>query len=177
MPGKLIDNIKTIEQKSSSSPLLHKAGKGNNMSTPTAYFEKLPDQILSGITKEKSTARLIYMPVLKWAAAACIIGVICFSIVKNYLSSQIEHQNNKEWQASLQMSKVILQRNSFDLTLNQLDENTIINFLQENGHDVNAALMASITETDHINDVNEYFCDDENLNLMMKDLNISENNN
>ena len=66
------------------------------------------------------------------------------------------------------------QKNSFDITLSQLDENTIINFLQENGHDINAALLASITETEKINDVNEYFCDDENLSLMLNDLSITE---
>jgi hypothetical protein len=34
--------------------------------------------------------------------------------------------------------------------------------------------LASITETEKINDVNEYFCDDENLSLMLNDLSITE---
>jgi hypothetical protein len=174
MHNNLINKLNGIEHDAPQSPLLEKAGKGNILSTPTAYFDNLIDNILSNLKKEKTTTHIFSMHALKWAVAACIIGLIGFSIANKYFSSENGNQINKEWQASLKLSKLIIQKNSFDITLSQLDENTIINFLQENGHDVDAALMASITETEHINEVNEYFCDDENLNLMMKDLSISE---
>ena len=174
LSDRIISKLKNNNESSINSNLLEKAGKANLYAVPNGYFDQLFENVLHKIKTEKPSARILSMPVLKWAVAACVVGLIGYSVYNRYFFSSKEMDTNKEWNKSYALSKLIIQKNDFDATLNQLDDNTIISFLQENGHDVNAALLASLTETDKIDIVNEYFCDDENLNSMMNDLNIAE---
>ena len=174
LPNSIVSKLKSLDENSDPSTILEKADKANLLAVPTNYFEKLNDNILFKIKNSKSSARIISISFIKWAAAACVIGLIGYSVYNKFFFTSTEKENDKEWQQSFKLSKAIIQKNEFDLFLNQLDDNAIVDFLQENGHDINAALLASITETEKINDVNEYFCDDENLSLMLNDLSITE---
>lgn len=174
LPNGIVSKLKSLDENSDTSIILENTGKTNPLTVPTGYFNKLNDNILSKIKRGNSSARTIAMPLLKWAAAACVIGLIGYSVYNKFFFTSTEKENDKEWQESYTLSKLIIKEDDFDIFFKQLDDNTIVDFLRENGHDVNAALLASITETEKINDVNEYFCDDENLSLMLNDLSITE---
>jgi hypothetical protein len=174
LPNSIVSKLKSLDENSDTLIILENTGKTNPLTVPTGYFDKLNDNILSKIKRGNSSARTIAMPLLKWAAAACVIGLIGFSVYNKFFFTRKQNEIDKEWQDSYTLSKIIIKENDFDIFLQQLDDKSIVDFLQENGHDVNAALLASITETENINDVNEYFCDDENLNLMMNNLDIIE---
>lgn len=174
LPTNLISRLNSLDEGSTTSAILEKAGKTNVLTVPTDYFEKLNDSVFLKLRRNKTTTRLFSLPVLKWAAAACVIGLVGYGIYSKFIFTRTENDTDKEWRESYTLSKAIIKNNEFDLTLNQLDDITIIDFLQENGHDVNAALLASIAETEKINDVNEYFCDEENLGAVMNELSLIE---
>ena len=126
------------------------------------------------IQKEPSSPKIISLKRLSIAIAAAVIGLLGFFIVMKSIRTNESGNIDNEMNESIRMSKLIIQQKNIEQAFNLLEDEDIINFLNDNGHDVNAALLASLDETNNINLVNDYFCEDEKLNQLMGALKITE---
>ena len=126
------------------------------------------------INMEQTSPKIISLKRFSIAIAAAAIGLLGFFIVMKSIRTNESGNIDNEMNESIRMSKLIIQQKNIEQAFNSLEDEDIINFLNDNGHDVNAALLASLDETNNINLVNDYFCEDEKLNQLMSALKITE---
>lgn len=114
---------------------------------PEDYFEELPSQILSKIKNEAPVVSIhkkyFY---LKIAAAAVVIGILGLGIV--YFLNHKKNEPSPAYVKNIDSTEyyATLNNGNIDAEINNLNEDDLISFLEENGHDVNAALIASLDE-------------------------------
>jgi hypothetical protein len=160
------------QETSFSSPLVAGIGNKNVFTVPEGYFENF-----SVDTSAVSGARVVRMPARKsiwrYAAAAVITG---FLAVGGYL---LVNDNQPvgltaETKQVIQEGQVILKTNSFDKEMNTVSDADIVAYLESNGQDVNAALVASLTDdAKDLPDATDYIIDDKTLDNMLNDLDLS----
>ena len=119
--------------------------KQNPYEVPSAYFETLPDNILQAVKEPAKVISISKNHIWIKLVAAVIVGLIGFTIIINLPKKQEEGISSIEKEAK----KIILNK-SFESEFEQINDKEIENYLEENGHDVNAALVASLNE-DEIN--------------------------
>lgn len=114
---------------------------------PEDYFETLPNRILSKINTTSSVVSIqknfFY---LKIAAAAVVIGILGLGIV--YFLNHQKTETPPAYVKNIESSDdfVSLSSSNLDAEINNLNEDEVISYLEENGHDVNAALVASLED-------------------------------
>jgi hypothetical protein len=116
---------------------------------------KTPSKVIS-ISKNNNWLKL---------AAAVIVGLIGFAIIINLPKKQDEGISVIEKEAK----KIILNK-SFESEFEQIDEKEMANYLEENGHDVNAALVASLNEDEISLDNEDILYDEEAVDNYLTDL-------
>ena len=114
---------------------------------PEDYFEELPNQILSKIKNDSPVVSIHkkYFYV-KIAAAAVVIGILGLGIV--YFLNHKKNEPSPAYVKNIDSTEyyATLNKGNIDAEINNLNEEDLISFLEENGHDVNAALIASLDE-------------------------------
>ena len=114
---------------------------------PEDYFEKLPNEILTKINNTTSVVSIqkkyFYF---KIAAAAVIAGILGFGLI--YFVNQKKTETPPAYAKNIDSTEIYASLNSSNLEsqINNLNEEDVISYLEENGHDVNAALVASLGE-------------------------------
>ena len=114
---------------------------------PEAYFEELPNKILEKINETSSVISIqkkyFY---LKIAVAAVVIGILGIGIVYFLNNNKtapppayVKNIGTNENYTSINISNL-------EEEINNLDEVDVVSYLEENGHDVNAALVASLDD-------------------------------
>lgn len=163
--------------------------KLNVFTVPEGYFDSLAGAILSKLPQQP--ARVVEMKprvsFFKYAAAAAIAGIIGFSLFNTFdNSSNIKvAQTNpigpvvhvQVDQEVLKKANEILKSNSFDKEVEALNEEDIVRYLKNNGEDVNAALVASVTYEKNLPDEEEYFMDEKTLENFLNEQNIVQTSN
>jgi len=119
----------------------NKKNKSSGFSISNNYFNALPAIILSKIGKRKE-----FLLNKKYYLAAASIVLVMISVL--FLSKSVLFSSHKIDLSSMDVIKkpIIINNQSIDQELDALNENEIVDFLNENGHDVNAALLASLDE-------------------------------
>jgi hypothetical protein len=114
---------------------------------PEDYFEKLPNEILYKINNTTSVVSIqkkyFYF---KMAAAAVIAGIL--GLVLIYFLNQKKTETPPAYVKNIDSTEIYASLNSSNLEsqINNLNEEDVIIYLEDNGHDVNAALVASLGE-------------------------------
>lgn len=162
------------------SPALAATGNDNVFTVPGRYFEDLPEIILSRVN---TTAKVIAMKprrfFSRYAAAAIVTGVLGLS-----LFSLFNKKNSGDTMPDVQLTasvmaeaKNIMQTNSFDKKLETVSDNEIVDYLENTGHDVEAALVATVADTKDLPSEDEYITNDNTLNNFLEELNINDYSN
>ncbi len=140
------------------------------------YFDELPESTLDRIkTKPMQTrSRVIVLRAVSVAAAAVGLIFLCITLFQQS-SQHIQPPVDPQLASVLQEAQEILKKNTFESTVNQLEDNDIIAFLGEHGHDVNTALLAAYPETSLSDDAERAFLDDQTLDAVYQDLQITIN--
>lgn len=179
LAGNILKRIHALEndviaELNEISPLIAGIGSKETYTVPEGYFNKL-----SFVEKQQETAKVISISkrrsFFKYAAAAVITGLLGLSIVNIV-------DNNHETDSSTMIAKITtgtLQQNalatngSFDEALKNISDNEIEQYLQKNGQDVNAALVASSTdEIDKLPEATDYLLDENTLENYLKQNNL-----
>lgn len=176
LPGRIISRIQT--EKEEGSVLLEPVKHINPYRVPAGYFEELSGEISRRLT-EQQPAKVIIMQkrssFFRYAAAAVITGLMGLSII-----SLLNNRQNTE-KPSIAMTDVItdankmLKEGDLEKQFSSLSDADIVNYLEENGEDVNAALVASVSEDKNLPDEEEYIFDDKTLDNLLNELNIKDN--
>jgi hypothetical protein len=69
-------------------------------------------------------------------------------------------------------AKQILKNGSFDEELNTVSDAAIVNFLESKGQDVEAALVASLTNEKDLPTADDYLFDDNTLDNVLKTIDL-----
>ena len=165
IPEIILDKIKNADSSKNETLILSTQEKQHPYTIPNNYFDSLPEHILQAV---KTPAKVVSMSKNRiWIkiAAAVRVGLIGFAIIINLPKKQDEGISLIEKEAK----KIILNK-SFETEFEQIDEKEITNYLEEHGYDVNAALVASLTEEEISLDNDELMIDEEATNNYLNQL-------
>jgi len=127
--------------------ILKKCNYTNTTNVPEHYFESLPNSILLKINKNKTEhqvkSKIFY---IRLAVAAVVIGLLGMIIL--LLLNQKTNNTSPlvAKKPSIKESLVIASNINIDAEMDKLNEDEIVSYLEENGHDVNAALVACLED-------------------------------
>lgn len=167
------ENSNAQQETGEISTVVANIGNKNIFTVPPGYFEDLADNI----TKQTAPAKLVRMntrrTILKYAAAAVVTGFLAISafFVWNQGSKPSLSADNL---AAIKKADAIIKTNSFDKELASISDADIVNFLESKGQDVDAALVASLTDNDKVlPDADDYLFDENTLDKVLKDLDLN----
>jgi hypothetical protein len=151
--------------------ILKNAEEDVKLDIPDDYFEKLPDEILYKI---HATSNVISINkknyYFKIAVAAVIVGLLGIGLV--YFLNNKKADTPPSFVKNIDSSEKYnsLNSNNLDVEINKLNEDELISYLEDNGHDVNAALVASLVEdnSQNGNHVTETQVDEEINEIQIK---------
>lgn len=144
------------------SPVLAALSKVNCYSVPAGYFSELPATIIASIPKDQP-AKVINMrkmpAMVRYLIAAAFTGLIGFSIFSMFTN------NNKPAINSQVMAEAnsIVANGTFDAELSTLSATDIENYLQESGHDPDAAVAAAAINDNNLPDQLDYLLNENTL--------------
>ena len=179
LAGNILNKIHALEndvtaELSEISPLLAGIENKKTYTVPDGYFNKL------SFVEQKETATIISInkprSFFKYAAAAVITGLLGLSIaniVNNSSSSDPVTTTAETITASTQTNTVAL-NGSFDEALKNISDNEIEQYLQSDGQDVSAALVASSTDDiEKLPEATDYLLDENVLENYLKENNLN----
>lgn len=182
LAGEIMNKIKSESVETNSEneepAILSGLRYKNVFRVPDGYFDTLSSDILAQLPRPAKVITMKPRPVfLRYAVAAAFTGIIGLS-----LFNMMNHKTRVEAStgnslAFLDNAKDILKNNSFDAVMGSLDEDEIAGYLKSEGEDVNAALVASLTDEKNLPTEEAYFLDDKALDNFLTEQHISENNN
>ncbi|MCX6293852.1 MAG: hypothetical protein NT127_06115 [Sphingobacteriales bacterium] len=165
LPEIILDKIKNTDSPKEENLILSTSIKQNPYEIPSAYFETLPDNILQAVKEPAKVISISKNHIWIKLVAAVIVGLIGFAIIINLPKKQDEEISLIEKEAK----KIILNK-SFESEFEQINDKEIENYLEENGHDVNAALVASLNEDEISLDNEDILYDEEAVDNYLTDL-------
>jgi len=167
LPDAIVEKVKDIDTDTEAELEFSTFTQGEtntNKVVPINYFNSLPSLILDKINKKNLPAAINRKKkMVSFAiAATCItlLGLILFFSKKdNFIQSRNGLSNSN-------LSKMNNVRNALTVenNLKNINDEEIVLFLKENGHDINAAVIASLTDDILLPGMNDYFCDQITLN-------------
>ncbi|MEO7265821.1 MAG: hypothetical protein ABIW38_12965 [Ferruginibacter sp.] len=155
------------------SPLLAGLDRINLFTIPSEYFENLPAKILSKLPKDGKLVAMRRLPFIRYAVAAVITGLMglsLFTIFDNKTSNNILPKYSAQ---VMQQASRIAQSNSFDEELDALSGKDIEQYLKQSGQNVEAALVASVTDETNLPSQEDYLYDENTLDEFLKTMNLN----
>jgi hypothetical protein len=114
----------------------------NPYQMPADYFSNFEKELHQKIAAEKRGGLVVSIKNWKtWAAAACIVGILGLAI---YTTSN--KPSNNEWSYALEDAKNLMLKGNLEEEFKTINPEVLANFLTEQGHDVDAAVVACASE-------------------------------
>lgn len=151
------------------SPLVAGIGRTNVFNVPQGYFAQFKVEIPAQSGEAKVIDMRGRLFSFKYAVAAALIGLISMSTLF------MLHNNSQQTAAGVAVmaeASEMIQQNNVDETFNTLSDDAIVSFLESKGQDVDAALVASLTDENNLPDAMDYMLDDNTLNDMLKTVGV-----
>lgn len=154
------------ENTAENADLLSQVRHINPYQVPPQYFDRLADHILRRLALP---SKVIVMrkrsAFFNYAAAAVITGLLGLSVM-----SIVDNRQKDEF--LLPLTGSVPKTNDFDEALSAISDDTIMQYLRENGEDVNAALVASAAEEQNLPDQIDYLTDEKTLDNLFRNLEL-----
>lgn len=152
------------------SPMLYSIQNENVFEVPQGYFENLRDDVLN---KVKPQPKVVTMQrrttaFFKYAVAAAFTGVMALGVFK------FTDNTNKE---IVLPEYVIIGLNDIkdvDQELAKISDADIVKYLEANGTDVNAAMVANSVDKNELPSQEDYLLDDQALDKYLNSINVDE---
>ena len=168
-----LENDATVEL-NEISPLIAGIENKETFTVPARYFDEI-----TFLSKQNQTAKTIAInkprSFFKYAAAAMITGLLGLGIVNifNNDNKAINITTTAQVTSGTNLSNSVIMNGSFDEALKSVPDIEIEEYLQQNGQDINAALVASSTdEVDKLPEVTDYLLDENVLENYLKKNNL-----
>jgi hypothetical protein len=138
LPGEILTKIHEEEETDFS---LEKTS-ANPYQIPADYFSTFEKDLLQQIKSEKKGGLVVSFKNWKlWAAAACVVGILGLAIF-----TASNKQSNNEWSYAFEEAKKLMQKGNVEEEFESLNPEVLSSFLKEQGHDVDAAIVACASE-------------------------------
>ncbi len=174
LSDRIMDKIKAMnaaDELKSLSPMLYGIQNKNVFEVPSGYFDELagtvgskikPQQTKVVVMKRRSTT------FIKYAVAAAFTGVMALGVFK-FTSS-----NENSVDPVVALGDKIARENRFDEELEKVTDADIVKFLEANGSDVKAALVASSVDENELPSQEDYLMDEKALDKYLNSINVKE---
>jgi hypothetical protein len=167
------NNDVTVETAGISS-LVAGIGNRNVFSVPEHYFSSLTQDVMG---KLPGSAKVVTMKsrftAFRYAAAAVVTGLVGLSIFFLLNKNNVDSNNTVQTAAVLTEAKQIMSTNSFDKEFSSVSDDAIVSFLESKGQDVEAALVASLTDEKNLPDADDYIINENTLDQVLKTLDLN----
>ena len=179
LAGNILNKIYAIESDRSVevneiSPMIAGIKNKETFTVPAPYFDEL-----TFLSKQKQTAKIILIDkprsFFKYAAAAIITGFLGLGIINFFNNDNAANNITTAAQVTtgINLPNTIIMNGSFDEALKSVPDIEIEEYLQQNGQDVNAALVASLTDDiDKLPEATDYLLDENVLENYLKKNNL-----
>ena len=180
LTANILQKIKTEENEifaetNEQSILVASIGNKNIFTAPKYYFEELA---FAG--EEKPVAKIIKMSrarfVFKYAAAAVITGLLGLTIINivDRKDIKVAEEISVQTATAINDAQKIIKTGTFDKELESISDKDIEQYLQQDGQDVNAALVAASTDDETtLPEAAEYLLDENALDNYLKEKNLN----
>lgn len=170
LPGLVMNRIKEEEGLPFLSESLASIRYSNSYQVPLGYFDHLSNSISQQV--KINYAPVVKMnsqhPIIRYAAAAVITGILALSIFSKFNGSQNQANSYASVNKSImKTAQSIIQQGNFDTEMSTLSDQDIVEYLKSNGEDVDAALVASVAASDKLPDQIDYMVDDHTLDKLL----------
>lgn len=132
--------------------LLKNVEESSTNDIPEGYFESLPNEILSKINNSSSVISIqkkyFY---IKIAAAAVVAGILGIGLL--YFLNDKKTDAPPAFVTNIDSTEnyALINSSNLETEIISLNEDDLVSYLEENGHDVNAALVA-LMDNENIDD-------------------------
>ncbi len=152
------------------SELVAGIGNRNIYTVPQDYFETLK-VALNNTKPAKVVSIKSRFATFKYAAAAVVSGVIGLSVF--FVLNNGPVKPSAETAAVMIEANEIIKTNSFDQELANISDDAIVAFLESKGQNVEAALVASLTDDKNLPDATDYLINENTLNDVLKTIDLN----
>lgn len=154
------------------SPMLYSIQNENVFEVPKGYFDTLTDIILTHVNPQQTKVVAMHRrssTFVKYAVAAAFTGVMALGVFKFTVG------NKNSVDPIIAQGTQIAKENKFDEELAKITDTDIVKYLEANGSDVNAALVANSVDENELPGQLDYLMDEKALdnyldNISVKDL-------
>lgn len=155
------------------SPMLYSVQNENVFEVPKGYFEGLSDDVLDKVKSKHQ--KVIVMgrrtrTFFKYAAAAAFTGIMALGVFK------FTGTSNKAAELP-DYVKIGLNIKDIDQELAKISEIEIVNYLESNGNDVKAMIVANSVDENELPSQEDYLLDENALDNYLKSINVKDLNN
>jgi major membrane immunogen (membrane-anchored lipoprotein) len=161
-----VDNIS--EELRSISPMLYSVQNQNVYTVPKNYFENLSDELVEKVQPTQAkviTMRKRNFTFIKYAVAAVFTGVIMFGAFK-FIKLDNSGFTAKDYAQA--------KNTNVDEELNKVSDDEIVKYLEANGEDIDAALVANVIDEKELPTTEDYLTDDKALDNYLDNINLED---
>jgi hypothetical protein len=172
--GKINEKLLGGDELAALPALLQELQHKNIFEVPQGYFDGLVTEIMSKL--KPAPSKLVRMRsglrVAKYAVAAAFAGVMALSVYKFVQPKQVEL-------TTIQKEGIALSKDAgkYDSEFEQVTDEAIVKFLETEGHDVDAALVAVAVDEKELPTEDELMLDDKTLDNFLNDIDNKDLNN
>lgn len=156
------------EETRALSPMLYSIRDENVFEVPAGYFEELSDTVVSRLTPQQ--AKVVVMKrrttaFFKYAVAAAFTGVMALGVFKFTGPSKTELPD---------YVMIGLKIENIDQELSKLSDDAIVKYLEAEGSDVKAAIVANSVDENELPSQEEYLMDEKALDKYLNNINLGD---
>lgn len=152
--------VATADELKELSPVLYNIQRKNIWELPKKYFDDFPENMLKKVSSE--TSKVLVMQkrrnvVVRYAIAAALAGVMALGVFK------LTNKNGTNVDATVNMGLQIARENSFEEELAKVNNTDIIQYLENNGENIDVASVTNIIDDKQLPDQEDYLIDEKAL--------------
>ena len=163
--------ISASEELSALSPMLYSIQNENVFEVPKDYFNRVAETTVSRVKLQQTKVVVMNRRstmVIKYAIAAALTGVMALGVFK------FTNSNTNGIDPVVALGDKIARENRFDEELDKVTDADIVKFLEANGSDVKAALVASSVDENELPSQEDYLMDEKALDKYLNSINVKE---
>jgi hypothetical protein len=172
----ILDKIKAQNAKNASdelrtlSPMLYSIQNENVFKVPQDYFNTLPDTIVDRVRPQQTKVVIMHRrssAFVKYAVAAAFTGVVALGVFK--FTGPAKNNIDPIIAQGIQIAK----ENKFDEELAMITDADIVKFLEANGTDVVAGVVANSIDENELPSPADYLMDEKTLDNYLDDISVN----
>ncbi len=163
--------ISASEELSALSPMLYSIQNENVFEVPKDYFNSVAETTVARVKPQQTKVVVMNSrrtTFIKYAVAAVFTGVMALGVFK------FTNSNKNDVDPVVALGDKIARENRFDEELEKVTDADLIKFLEANGSDVKAALVASSVDENELPSQEDYLMDEKALDKYLNSINVKE---